>query len=297
MVRLAVVMILFLTIMAFGVGYAGGVSRAQNNGPDWSPVEHAMGVKGDVTPDGAVKFGVPRNLSVTLDGVKLAPGSDLMHEADFMRAGNETIAVGELVLAEDEVAAVTNKLIDAGINESALHNHLLRESPHLMYLHFHGQGDGVKMASALHDIMAAYGGNFSAPEQSPLAGIGEAGLDRIMGSKGKEDNGVYGFSIPRKDRIYEMGVELSPAMDISSDVSFQPIKPGESTLAGELVLEANEVEPVIKALAKNNIEVTALHSHMQTENPRLFYLHCWAAGNTTDLARGIREALDRTNSG
>lgn len=294
--RLAAVTVLFMVIIAGSVGHVG-ITRAQSSQADWSPVEHAMSIKGEVTTDGAIKFGIPRNISVTLDGIKLAPGSDLMFEVDFMKAGNATLMVGELVLKEDEVAAVTKKLIQAGINETALHNHLLRESPPIVYLHFHGHGDGVKLATAIHDIIMTYGGDVTASYEGPLTGIDEAGLDQIMGQKGKADAGVYGFSIPRKDRVYGMGVELSPAMDISSGVYFQPIKPGESALVGELVLEASEVEPVIKALAKNNIEVTAVHSHMLTEKPRLFYLHCWAAGNTMDIARGVREALDYTNSG
>jgi hypothetical protein len=284
-----------MVIIAGSVGHVN-IVRAQGGQADWSPVEHAMGVKGEMTPDGAIKFGIPRDISVTLDGIRLAPGSDLMFEADFMKAGNSTLMVGELVLKEDEVAAVTEKLIAAGINETALHNHLLRESPPIVYLHFHGQGDGVKLASTIHDVIMALGGDVNASGKSPLAGLDEAGLDRIMSQKGKEDAGVYGFSIPRKDRIHDMGVELSPAMDISSDVSFQPTKPGESALVGEFVLESGEVGPVIKALSKNNIEVTAVHSHMLTEKPRLFYLHCWAAGNPTDIARGVREALDQTNS-
>jgi hypothetical protein len=285
---------LFIVIMAGSIGHVG--AHAQSGQVDWSPVEHAMGVKGEVAPDGAIKFGIPRNISVTLDGIKLAPGSDLMFEADFMKAGNETLMVGELVLKEDEADAVTKELIAAGINETALHNHLLRESPPIVYLHFHGHGGGVYLASMIHDIIEAHGGEMTASPGGPLTGIDEPGLDRIMGQKGSAGWGVYAFSIPRKDRVYEMRTELSPAMDISSQISFQPIKPGESALVGELVLKANEVEPVIKALTKNNIEVTAVHSHMLTEEPRLFYLHCWAVGNTTGLAKGIREALDRTNS-
>jgi hypothetical protein len=142
--------------------------------------------------------------------------------------------------------------------------------------------------------MIAYGGDVNASGEGPVTGFDEARLDGIMGQKGKEDNGVYGFSLPRRDRIYDMGVELSPAMDISSDVSFQPVRPEESALVGELVLEASEVEPVIRTLSKNNIEVMAVHSHMLTEEPRLFFMHFWANDDALKLAKALRAAVDQT---
>ena len=120
-----------------------------------------MGVHGDVRPDGVVKFSVPRNITVTLDGVKLAPGADMSSDFNFMKAGNQTMMVGELMVKDDEVANTTRMLAASGIEETALHNHLLRMIPHIMWLHVHGYGDAVEIAKAIHNVTAANGGIFS----------------------------------------------------------------------------------------------------------------------------------------
>jgi Domain of Unknown Function (DUF1259) len=260
----------------------------------WAPVQKAMGTNGTVYDDGTISFDIPRSIVVTLDGVKLAPGSDLSHEIHMMKDGNRAMVMGELVLTEDEVSNVTGKLIRAGINETALHNHMLRESPHLMYLHFMTYGDPVALATAIRDIVdpLAKGPAGSNLSENP----GMTGLDQIMGARGEFDNGVYGFHIPRRDNISVDGMTLSPHMDISEEVSFQPLGNGKAAFVGELTLMAGEVEPVIKAFTDHGIEVTAVHSHMLTEQPRLFYLHAWATGDAESLARVARAALDRTNT-
>jgi hypothetical protein len=258
----------------------------------WAPVQKALGMNGTIYDDGTISFDIARSIEVTLDGVRLAPGSDLSHEIHMMKDGNRAMVMGELVLTEDEVGNVTGKLIRAGINETALHNHMLRESPHLMYLHFMTYGDPVALATAIRGIVdplakGPAGGN-------PGMSLNRTGLDQIMGAKGDFANGVYGYSFPRGDDVSMDGTTLSPHMDISEEVSFQPLGDGKAALVGELTLEADEVEPVIKAFTDHGIEVTAVHSHMLTEQPRLFYLHTWATGDAETLARGARAALDQT---
>jgi hypothetical protein len=256
--------------------------------------EKAFGVEGEYHADGTATFNVPRNLTVTLNGIRLAPGSDLSHEIRMQNNGNKTMAIGELVLVEDEVAGVTRKLRDAGINETALHNHLLHESPPLLYLHFHAYGNPVNITTAIGDIIAPLG---TGPEgKFDSQGMDTGMLDLIMGKDGKPDGGVYEFSIPRADNVTYNGMVLSPHMDISTEITFQPLGSGNALVIGEYVLEANEVEPVISSLTDNGIEVDALHSHMLNEKPRLFYLHCRANGDAQKIAHGMREALDRTNS-
>lgn len=281
-------------------GQLVGTSSAHANSSlyDWSAVEKAMGTHGDVSANGAIVFGIPRTgLNVTLNGIPLSHGSDLTHNFDFMMAGDRAIMVGELVIKEDEVTDVTKKVMRAGIEETALHNHLLHESPGLMYLHVHGSGDPVEMAKAVRDITSSLGGApGTADEKIPASDIDTGKLDTAIGRTGKWGGGVYEFSIPRADQIKEHGIELLPEMDISTEITFQPTG-GQNALAiGELVLESGEVGPVLRALSDSGFEVTALHSHMLTEEPRLFYVHCWATGNAEDLAHGIRRALGKTNS-
>ena len=293
--------ILFVSVAISGqtMPIAQNTGVAENTGVvDWSPVEQAMGVHGDIHPDGTVKFSIPRNLNVTVDGVKLAPGADMSSDFSFMKAGNETMMVGEIMVKDDEVANTTRMLASSGIEETALHNHLLHMSPHIMWLHVHGYGDAVEIAKAIHNITAANGGVFSmsADTEAPSLSMDTAKLDSIIGYNGTQEDGVYAFSIPRNDEIRMNGMVLPPEMDISTEISFQPLGDGKSAAIGEFVLETNEVEPVLHSLSGNGIEVTALHSHMLTEEPRLFYLHCWAKGDTEKIAQAFHEALKKTNS-
>ncbi len=286
-------------IVALAIAFvAAGIAVSQTDGKDmqsaWTQAENIFGVKGDYHADGTATFDVPRDLAVTLNGIRLAPGSDLSHEIRMMTIGDKVLAIGELVVTADEIGSVTQKLQAAGINETALHNHLLHESPQLMYLHFHAYGNPVDITMAINDIITPLGkgpdGKFDGQ------GIDTARLDRIMGAEGKADGGIYGFSMPRADNVTMEGITLSPYMDISTEIYFQPTGNGNALAIGEFVLEANEVEPVTGMLAEKGFEVDALHSHMLTEQPRLFYLHTWATGNAEQLATGLRLALGKTNS-
>jgi len=254
-----------------------------------------LGTGGKVSPDGVLTVSIPRNITVTLDGVHLAQGSDLAHELDFMRIGNSTLVVGELVLKEDEVNVVTRELLQAGLEETALHNHLNRLSPRLLYMHIHGLGDAVQMDTAISNIIYSVPGGTALADEGKV-GLDTSSLDAAMGYKGETGEGVHSYGIPRADTITMNGIALLPEMDISTGIVFQPAGEGKAALIGEFVLEPGEVGPVIKSLSDNGIEVTALHSHMLTEQPRLFYVHCWGTGNPAQLAHGIREAIDLTNS-
>jgi hypothetical protein len=272
-------------------------SAVQDGAGYWGPVEQAMGTNGDVSEDGVITFVIPRDLGVTLDGIRLAPGSDMSHEFSFMRSGEGAMMVGEIMLKEDEVAGVTQKLIGAGITETALHNHLLRESPHIMWLHVHASGDPAKIAGALRAIIRPLEtSSGSTSPGTPVSQLDTARLDAIIGTRGKAEDGVYIYSIPRADKINMGGIELLPDMDISTRVSFQPAGQGKAAVNGEFVLEKSEVGPVLATLSDNGVEVTALHSHMLDEQPRLFYMHCWVVGDPAVIAGAMRKALDKTNS-
>ncbi len=289
----ALVVALAFACVAAGLA-ADSLSDRKDIQSTWTQAENIFGVKGEYHADGTATFDVPRDLTVTLNGIGMAPGSDLSHEIRMMSIGDKAMAVGELVLTQDEIDGVTQKLLDAGIEETALHNHILHESPGLMYLHFHAYGDPVDITTAINDIITPLG---KGPEgKFDSQGIDTARLDRIMGSEGKADGGVYGFSMPRADNVTMDGMTLSPYMDISTEITFQPLGSGKALSVGEFVLEADEVGPVVKALSESNFEVDALHSHMLTEQPRLFYLHTWATGDAEQLASGLRLALEKTDS-
>ena len=272
----------------------------QNPANEWKPIEDALGRKGSLQPADVYKFSMPRSdLKVTVAGTPIKPGLALGSWLAFKRMGNDAVVMGDLVLAESEVEPVMAKLQQEGIEQTAVHNHLLNESPRVMYMHVAGHGDAVKLASALKDALALTKTPAAAPAppaEQPKLDFDTAQVDQALGHKGKNNNGIYQFSVPRVERINDMGTEIPPSMGTATAINFQPMGGGKAAITGDFVLLGKEVNAVIKALRDNGIEVTAVHSHMLTEEPRLFFLHFWANDDAMKLAKGLKAALDKTNS-
>ncbi len=268
---------------------------------DWKPVEQAMGRPGQMQPGEVMKFSMPRkDLHVVLDGVQIKPALALGSWAAFKRDGNTAMVMGDLVLTEDEVEPVMMKLQEGGILESAIHNHLIGESPHVMYMHISSHGDPVQMAKAIHDALGLSktpGPDTSPAPQTPAAlGFDQKQVEQALGHAGKINGGVLQIAVPRSEAITDTGMAIPPSMGVATALNFQPRGDGKAAITGDFVLLASEVNPVIRALRQNGIAVTALHSHMLMEEPRLFFMHFWANDDAVKLAKGLRAALDNTNS-
>lgn len=264
----------------------------------WGLTEKTMGVKGDLEPDNTITFSIPMTLKVSLDDIQLNPASDRTHDFVFMKTGNGALMVGEIGVTEQEIKTVSGMVLQSGLQVTAIHNHLLRTSPHIMWIHISGNGDPADMAKKIRNITDYVNGKPPAKseESTPIKDINITKIEQIIGKKGSVDGGDYGFDIARADKISMNGIVLSPAMDISTMIRFQPLGNGNAATIGEFVLEENEVEPVMRTFEDNGFEVTALHSHMITEHPKLFYMHCWATGDAEELASVMRKALNETNS-
>jgi Domain of Unknown Function (DUF1259) len=268
---------------------------------DWKQVEDAMGRPGQAQPGDVIRFGMPRkDLHVVLNGVEIKAGLALGSWAAFKRHGSEAMVMGDLVLTEDEVEPVMLKLQEGGIQESALHNHLLGESPHVMYMHIASHGDPVQMAKVIHEALALT--KTPAPDASPAAqtpaelGFDQKQVEQIIGHAGKANGGILQIGVPRAETITDSGIAVPPSMGVATALNFQPTGSGKAAITGDFVLLGAEVNPVIKALRQNGIAVTAVHSHMLMEEPRLFFMHFWANDDAVKLAKGLRAALDQTNS-
>lgn len=265
--------------------------------PYWNQVAQALGKKGTLQPGGIYRVGLPRtDLKVSLDGIALKPGFAFGGWLAFEPMGKQTIVMGDLVLTQDEVRPVMEKFAQSGITITALHNHLLRAEPMTLYLHVLGHGDPVKLASALHAGLALSKTPMEASKSNaqPI-GFDTAAVDKIIGFKGKDSGGIYQFSIPRADPIKEDGMDVPPAMGSAIGINFQPTGNGKAAITGDFVLTAKEVGPVIKAMLAGGIEITALHSHMLQEQPRVFFLHFWANDDAQKLAKGLKAALDNVH--
>jgi len=267
---------------------------------DWQKVDAAMGRSAAVGGD-VHRYGFPRSdLQVTVDGVTIRPTLALGGWAAFKPMGNAAMVMGDLVVLGTELNAVMSKLMEGGIEVTAIHNHLLRAEPMTYYMHIGGHGDPVKMATAIHTALGASKTPLTAPAAGtpPAIDLNTAQIDQILGAKGNNNGGVYGFGIPRKDAVTENGMQVAPAgpMGVATAINFQPTGGDKAAITGDFVLIASEVNPVISALRANGIEVTAIHSHMLSENPRLIFMHFWANDDALKLAKGLRAALDNTAS-
>jgi 5-enolpyruvylshikimate-3-phosphate synthase len=283
-------------------------TSAQATNVDWSTVEQALGRRGAMQPAAVMRFAFPRtDLRVTAAGVEIRPALALGSWAAFMDVGGGHVMVmGDLVLTEDEVDPVIRTLQNGGVKQTALHNHLLNESPRVMYLHIHGHGERTAIATTIREALAL--------TKTPLDTAGAPGTGRsfeldtariasTLGFRGRVNGGVYQVSVPRAETIREADLDepsrmrtVPPAMGLATAINFQPTGDGRAAITGDFVMTAREVNPVIRALRENGIAITALHSHLLTEQPRLFFLHFWANDDALKLARGLRAALDQTNS-
>src|SRR5216684_3395094 len=265
---------------------------------DWQKVDDVFGRKPGVSGD-VHRYGYPRtDLTVTLDGVAIKPALALGGWVAFKPMHGETMIMGDLVLLETEINPVMLKLIEGGLEITAVHNHLLRASPATFYMHVGGHGDPAKMAAVIRDALGASKTPLATPAAAtpPAVDLDTAQLDQIIGVKGQANGGVYQFAVPRRDPVTENGMQIAPVgpMGVANAIGFQPTGDGKAAITGDFVLTGDEVNPVIKALRANGIDVTAVHSHMLDEQPRLFFLHFWANDDAVKLAKGLRAALDKT---
>jgi hypothetical protein len=267
---------------------------------DWSKVDQALGRKGAAQAGGIYRYGLPRSdLNVTLDSVTLKPSFALGGWVAFepMPSGGAML-MGDLVLVDAEISPVMKKLLDEGLEVSAIHNHLLRTSVPVFYMHVGGHGDPAKLAESVRSALALSKTPLTqSPPASPppVVDLDTAALEKTLGAKGTANGGVYQFSFPRAEAITEGGMPVPPPMGTGTAVNFQPTGGGKAAITGDFVLLAGEVNPVMKALLKNGIETTALHSHMIDETPRLYFMHFWANDDAQKLAKGVRAALDVAN--
>jgi len=267
---------------------------------NWEAVGQAIGKEGEQMDGGVYRVNMPRSdLSVTSQDVDIKPGLALGSYAALKETGeDEALVMGDLVLTEDEYDEVISQLQENGIEQTAIHKHLLEESPAIWWTHIEGRGGPVEMAEAVNAALQLTG--------TPLSESGGGSeepdfdteqLDEIIGHTGKTEGGIHKYSIGRGETVTtEDGTELPAGMGVATALNFQPTGDGQAAINGDFVMTKDEVNPVIRALRENGIEVVALHNHHINEEPRLFYMHFWANDDAETLAQGLRAALDETNS-
>jgi hypothetical protein len=274
---------------------------------DWTPISTALHKTGSAQPGGVYRVNFPRtDLSVTSDGVLVRPALSLGSYFTFSplptnptaaTGGQQVMAMGDLVLTEPETQPVLARLAQGGLTITAIHKHLRNETPRLWWVHVHGMGNQDQLAAALRSALDLTATPATAPtgSTSPLD-LDTAALDTIMGRTGTADGGVYKYTLTRAEPITENSRTLPAAMGVTTSIGFQPTGAGKAAINGDIAMTASEVPAVLAALRQADIDVVSLHNHSLDETPRLFYLHFWANADAPALARGLRNALDRTHS-
>ena len=263
-------------------------------GLDTGKIDEAMGCSGQKNSD-VYRLAFPRtDLHVSVAGVDIKPGLALGSWAAFAGNDNEAMVMGDLVLLENELTPVMKKLHAAGFEITAVHNHVLNETPRVIYMHYLGHGKSLELAKSLRAALADSKTPLDKPAPPPAAAEPPAFVKTIedtLGTKGRFAGGVLSFGIPRSGAITDHGMTLTGAQGVAEAINFQEAGTGKVATTGDFVLTAEEVNPVISTLEEHDIEVTALHSHMLTEQPRLFFMHFWSVGSTESVAAGIKAAL------
>jgi hypothetical protein len=268
-------------------------------GLDTAKIDQALGRSGQKIAD-VYKVGFPRtDLHVSVHGLALKPGLALGSWAAFTGTDSNAMVMGDLVLLEDEVNPVMEKLRSAGFEISAVHNHLIDETPRVMYMHYMGHGEVSQIAGSLRAALAVS----KTPLEKPAAATEQPAqpswvktVDGSMGRLGTFKGGVLSYGIPRADTITVGDLTIAPAAGVAESINFQEADTGNVATTGDFVLTADEVNPVISELHAHHIAVTALHSHMLTEHPRLFFLHFWAVGRPESVGGGIAAALKHVST-
>jgi hypothetical protein len=291
-----------LTALFVALASTSGIAPLAHAQPtQLAEVAQVLGRAGAAQPGDVLRFSFPRSdLTVVADGVTLKPAFALGSWVAFKSMGPRmAMAMGDLVLLEEEVGPVMRALQAGGVEQTALHNHVLRESPRVMYMHISAHGDASQIAQTIRSALAASHtptGAPSAPTAPSAADLDTARIAKALGTTGMLNGVVYQVSVPRRERIVEDGHEIPPSMGVATAINFQPTGGGKAAVTGDFVLQAAEVNKVIRVLQAHGITPTALHSHMIGESPRLFFMHFWGNDDAVTLAKGLRAALDQTAS-
>ncbi|MDF2193359.1 DUF1259 domain-containing protein [Paraflavitalea sp. CAU 1676] len=273
-----------------------------SNKIDTALIHQITGIKG-VEKNGEYKITVPQHdLNIVVDGFKIIPAMGLGSWTCFTPCGDSVMAMGDIVLTETDLAPVQREVIRQGFAVTAIHNHFVRNHPNVLYMHIDGRGKADQVATkvkAIFDKVKAVRGH-DPKEHKPDSVVNTLStplLDSIIGYKGELSKGVYKYTIGRPDvALQEHGIPVSSFAGFNTWAAWQGT-PERAAVAGDFSMLEQEVEPVIKALVENGIEVVAVHNHMVHEQPRIFFLHYWGVGPSNQLAHGLRAALDQTGKG
>lgn len=269
-------------------------------------IEEAAGAKGTLnSEEGVFKVTYPRtDVKITVDGTTLPPFMGLTSWAAFMSGeSNQAMVMGDFVLLQDEVNPAMSVALENGLSVTALHNHFFYDEPRVYFMHIGGEGDAVKLASAVKNmqdtvkairaatpaIAEGFGGR-PLPQKSDIT---VAPLERLLG-KGQSKDGMFKVVVGRTTHM-ACGCTVGKEMGVNTWAAFYGTDE-HALVDGDFAVFEGELQGVLKSLRKSGVNIVAIHNHMETDKPRVFFLHYWGIGPSAELAKSLQSALKLTKN-
>lgn len=268
---------------------------------DTVKIEAMSGLKGTfIANENVFKIGRPRtDVKIQVDGRLMPPFMGLTSWAAFTPTqGGKAMMMGDTVVFEDEVNPAMSAAFSAGLEVTALHNHFFFDEPKIYFMHIGGMGDAGDLAAgvkSVYDKIAEIRAATPTPSKSfpariaPTNAITAAPLETVLGMKGQSEQGMFKVVIGRSAIMH--GVHVGKEMGVNTWASFGGTDE-EAVVDGDFAMMESELQPILKAMRAEGVNIVAIHQHMNHEQPRYLFLHYWGKGKAIGLAQSLKKVLD-----